>query len=127
MYISKIEIRNYRIFKNDKAYEIKDINIPDMTNDGSGITVIAGENGCGKTTILDAIASSMLEYKADSFDIKDINDIKNKTEINVYADKPFKVLGTFPNTEYEFKGISFMGGIRGRGSKSYLQSMVVYD
>ena len=26
MYISKIEIRNYRIFKNDKAYEIKDIN-----------------------------------------------------------------------------------------------------
>lgn len=44
MYISKIEIRNYRIFKNDKAYEIKDINIPDMTNDGSGITVIAGEN-----------------------------------------------------------------------------------
>lgn len=127
MYISKIEIRNYRIFKNDKAYEIKDINIPDMTNDGSGITVIAGENGCGKTTILDAIASSMLEYKADSFDIKDINDIKNKTEINVYADKPFKVLGTFPNTKYEFKGISFMGGIRGRGSKSYLQSMVVYD
>lgn len=98
-----------------------------MTNDGSGITFIAGENGCGKTIILDAIASSMLEYKADSFDIKDINDIKNKTEINVYADKPFKVLGTFPNTEYEFKGISFMGGIRGRGSKSYLQSMVVYD
>lgn len=96
-----------------------------MINNGSGITVLAGENGCVKTTILDAIASSMLEYKADSFDIKDINDIKNKTEINVYADKPFKVLGTFPNTEHEFKGISFMGGIR--GSKSYLHSMVVYD
>ena len=43
-----------------------------MKNNGSRITVIAGENGCGKTKILDAIASSMLEYKAYLFDIKDM-------------------------------------------------------
>ena len=61
-----------------------------MKNNGSGITVIAGENGCGKTTILDAIASSMLEYKADLFDIKDMNNINEKTEIKVYSDKTFK-------------------------------------
>lgn len=127
MYISKVSIKNYRIFKNDKEYEINDINIPNLINNGSGITVVAGENGCGKTTILDAIASSILEYKADLFDIKDINNINEKTEIKVYADIPFKVLGTFPNTEYEFNGISFIGGIRGRGNKSFLQSMVVHD
>ncbi len=127
MYISKVIIKNYRIFGSDKEYEMNSINIPDMQNNGSGITVIAGENGNGKTTILDAIASSMLEYKADLFDIKDINNIKEKTEIKVYADKPFKVSGTFPNTEYDFNGISFIGGIRGKGNKSYLQSMVVHD
>ncbi len=127
MYISKVLLKNYRIFKSDKEYKIDDINIPNMKNNGSGITVIAGENGCGKTTILDAIASSMLEYKADLFDIKDMNNINENTEIKVYADKPFKVAGTFPNTEYEFKGISFIGGIRGKGNKSYLQSMVVHD
>ena len=127
MYISKVSIKNYRIFKNDKEYEINDINIPNLINNGSGITVVAGENGCGKTTILDAIASSILEYKADLFDIKDINNINEKTEIKVYADILFKVLGTFPNTEYEFNGISFIGGIRGRGNKSFLQSMVVHD
>ena len=65
MYISKVSIKNYRIFKNDKEYEINDINIPNLINNGSGITVVAVENGCGKTTILDAIASSILEYKAD--------------------------------------------------------------
>ena len=127
MYISKVLLKNYRIFKSDKEYKIDDINVPNMKNNGSGITVIAGENGCGKTTILDAIASSMLEYKADLFDIKDMNNINEKTEIKVYSDKTFKVSGTFPNTEYEFNGISFIGGIRGRGNKSYLQSMVVHD
>ena len=65
-------IINYRIFKSDRKYEISSINIPNMKNNGSRITVIAGENGCGKTKILDAIASSMLEYKADLFDIKDM-------------------------------------------------------
>ena len=44
-----------------------------MKDNGSEITVVAGENGFGKTTILDAIASLMLEYKADLFDIKDMN------------------------------------------------------
>jgi len=127
MYISKVLLKNYRIFKSDKEYKIDDINVPNMKNNGSGITVIAGENGCGKTTILDAIASSMLEYKADLFDIKDMNNINEKTEIKVYSDKTFKVSGTFPNTEYEFNGISFIGGIRGRENKSYLQSMVVHD
>lgn len=127
MYISRVLIKNYRIFKSDKEYELNDINLPDMTNDGTGITIIAGENGCGKTTILDAIASTMLEYKADLFDINDINKLDEKTEIKVYADKPFKVSGTFPNTEYEFNGISFIGGIRGRSNKSFLQSMVVHD
>ena len=65
-------IINYRIFKSDRKYEISSINVPNMKNNGSRITVIAGENGWGKTKILDAIASSMLEYKAYLFDIKDM-------------------------------------------------------
>ena len=36
---------------------------------GTGLTIIVGENGCGKTTILDSIAISMLDYRAESFNI----------------------------------------------------------
>ena len=43
MYISKVLLKNYRIFKSDKEYKIDDINVPNMKNNGSGITVIAGE------------------------------------------------------------------------------------
>ncbi|MBQ9266966.1 MAG: AAA family ATPase [Clostridia bacterium] len=127
MYISKVTIKNYRIFKSDKEYEINDFNVPDGQNNGKGITIIAGENGSGKTTILDAISSAMIEYKADSYNAKDINNLNEKTEIKVFSDVPFKVQGTFPNTEYEFKGISFIGGVRGRGNRSFLQSMSVHD
>jgi DNA repair exonuclease SbcCD ATPase subunit len=62
MFIKKIEIKNFRIFSNNKSFEIDNINAPNGVR-GSGLTVFVGENGCGKTTILDAIALPILEYK----------------------------------------------------------------
>jgi DNA repair exonuclease SbcCD ATPase subunit len=55
MFIKKIEIKNFRIFPSDKNFEIDNIKIPNG-NLGSGLTVLVGENGCGKTTILEALA-----------------------------------------------------------------------
>lgn len=55
MFISKLSIKNFRLFDDTKEHEIKDFNIPNGKDDGSGLTVFVGENGCGKTTILDAI------------------------------------------------------------------------
>ena len=86
MFIKKIEIKNFRIFSNNKSFEIDNINVPDGVR-GSGLTVFVGENGCGKTTILDAIALPILEYKADSFSIKDLNDVQEKSEVKNFLKK----------------------------------------
>ena len=127
MFISKLSIKNYRLFSGDKDYLIDKFNIPDGTTEGSGLTVFVGENGCGKTTILDAISSAMLEYKAETFSIADMENPKQKTEIKVYSNNEFKVAGTFPNNDFDSTGFCFTAGLRNRGSKSYLLTPVVYD
>jgi len=101
--------------------------VPDNTNDGSGLTIFVGENGCGKTTILDAIVSSILEYKADTFDISDMNNPNCLTEIFVFSDKPFQVKGTYPNTDFNSLGFYFKANQRSKGSKSYLSTLIVSD
>ncbi len=63
MLISKITIKNFRLFSPDNDFVIEDINTPDGTNNGSGLNVFVGENGSGKTAILDALALPILEYK----------------------------------------------------------------
>lgn len=64
MFILNLEIKNYRLFKTDDNFKIDNFNIPNNEKEGSGLTILVGENGCGKTTILDAISSTMLDYKA---------------------------------------------------------------
>lgn len=84
MFISKLSIKNFRLFDDTKEHEIKDFNIPNGKDDGSGLTVFVGENGCGKTTILDAISSAILEYKADSFNISDMSNPNTNTDIKIF-------------------------------------------
>ena len=127
MFISKLLIKNFRLFDDTKEHEIKDFNIPDGKNDGSGLTVFVGENGCGKTTILDAISSTILEYKADSFNLSDMSNPNTNTEIRIFSDKDFNVQGTFPNTNFLAKGFIFTGKTRNKGSNSYLVTSVVCD
>ena len=79
MFLNKLEIENYKLL--DQKFIIDKFNIPDNINVGSGLTLIVGENGCGKTTILDAIALSMLDYKGESFNISDFNDLNNQLNI----------------------------------------------
>lgn len=127
MFISKLSIKNFRLFDDTKEHEIKDFNIPNGKDDGSGLTVFVGENGCGKTTILDAISSAILEYKADSFNISDMSNPNTNTEIKIFSDKDFNVQGTFPNTNFLAKGFIFTGKTRNKGSNSYLVTSVVCD
>ena len=74
MFISQIAIRNYRLFTPDRLFTIDNFNVPNGTEEGSGLNVFVGENGCGKTSLLEALALPMLEYKADSFSVDDMND-----------------------------------------------------
>jgi len=127
MKIKKIEIHNFRLFDSD-GIQIDNINIPNENDEGSGLTVFIGENGCGKTTILDAIALPLLSYKAESFSIRDFNKPEEKSLINLYTDTNFTFKSTMPNsTQYYGKGFLFDAGIRARSNKTYLSSIVVQD
>jgi len=128
MFIKKITIQNFRLFKNETAFEIDNLNVPDDT-EGSGLTLFVGENGCGKTSLLDALSLTLLSYKADGFSLADFHDPNEKTHIQVFSEKDFDFKGTMPNqkTAYKGKGFVFEAGIRARENKSYLSSIVVND
>ena len=127
MFIKKLQIKNFRLFPSDKFIDIDNISVPNAKDDGSGLTIVVGENGCGKSTILDSFALPYVSYKADSFSVDDVNNLKQKVEINIYLDENFTFKGTIPKTEYKGKGFSFIGGIRSKSSNSYLSSIIVTD
>lgn len=127
MLISKITIKNFRLFSPDKDFVIENINTPDEINNGSGLNVFVGENGSGKTAILDALALPILEYKTENFSIDNFNDLDKKVEINIYSKDEFSVDGTMPNGSFKAKGFSFEAGVRTRETKAYLSSIVVND
>ncbi|MBU4339271.1 ATP-binding protein [Patescibacteria group bacterium] len=126
MFIKKITIENFRLFKSEETFEIDNLNIPD-NNNGSGLNLFVGENGCGKTSLLEAFALPLLSYKADGFSLSDFFDPREKTNIQIFSKQDFDFDGTMPNAKYKGKGFSFEAGIRVRDNKSYLSSIVVSD
>lgn len=127
MFIKDIKIKNFRIFPEGEFFEVNDINIPNEVDEGSGLTVFVGENGCGKTTLLEALALPLLSYKADSVDLDDFSNPRDKIEIEVLSEVDYSFSGTMPNSTYKGKGFSFEAGIRSRDTKAYLSSVVVSD
>lgn len=127
MFIKSIQIKNYKLFSPNEYFEINDLNIPDGVNNGSGLTIFVGENGCGKSTLLDAFAMPYVSYKTDSFSISDINNPNEKVEINIFTNQVYDYKGTMPNSNLKGKGFAFKGGIRSRGNKEFLSSIVVTD
>ncbi|MFH1745157.1 MAG: AAA family ATPase [bacterium] len=126
MFIKKITIKNFRLFPSEKDFEIDNLNIPD-NNEGSGLNLFVGENGCGKTSLLEAFALPLLPYKANGFSLSDFFDPNEKTNIQIFSRQDFDFDGTMPNAKYKGKGFSFEAGIRARDNKSYLSSIVVSD
>lgn len=125
LFLKKLVVENYKLF--DKEFIIDDFNVPDGYNKGSGLNLIVGENGCGKTTILDSIAISLLEYKGESFNIYDFNDLNKPVNIHFYSNNEFKVKGTMPNSDFIAIGFNFTAKLRSKSQKSYLVSPFVYD
>jgi predicted ATP-dependent endonuclease of OLD family len=127
MFIKEIKIQNFRLFDADTKFTINDINIPNGNDRGSGLTVFVGENACGKTSLLDAMSLPLLSFKADSFSIYDFNDPNKKSFIELLAEKEFEVAGAMPKGSFKSKGFEFEAGLRSRGNKAYLSSIVVSD
>lgn len=127
MFIKKVVIQNFRLFTETEQFVVDEINIPDSSNEGSGLTVFVGENGCGKTALLDAITLPLLAFKAENFSLQDFNDPNNKASVEIFADENFEVAGTMPKSSFQAKGFSFEAGVRSRGNRTYLSSIVVSD
>jgi len=77
--------------------------------------------------LLEAMALPLLSYKADNFSINDFNDPNQKTSIKIFAENDFTVDGTMPKGAFQAKGFLFEAGVRARGNKAYLSSIVVSD
>ena len=127
MYISKIKIKNYRLFDKSKFFIIDNISTPDGENKGSRLNVFVGENASGKTSLLEALTLPMLEYKSDSFSIDDMNDPNEKIKIQIFSTKEFDVDLTMPRGSFKANGFEFVAGKRARESRNYLSSAVVTD
>lgn len=127
MFIKKITIQNFRLFGSEEVFEIDNLNIPDNNTEGSGLSLFVGENGCGKTSLLEALALPLLSYKAEGFSLGDFFDPNQKTNIQIFTEENFEFSGTMPKVKYKGKGFAFEAGLRSREVKSYLSSIVVND
>lgn len=123
MFIREIEIKNYRALK---QFNLSDIAVPDKENAGSGLNVILGENGCGKTSILDAIALGLNSYKIDGFSIHDLPETNAKVDIALKAESPFKVKKLFSG-DFQANGMRFNGYIRTRAGGSLDRTIVTQN
>ncbi|QQR61050.1 AAA family ATPase [Candidatus Uhrbacteria bacterium] len=126
MFIKTVKIKNFRLFSAQTDFQIE-LNAPDGQNDGSGLTVFVGENGCGKSALLEAIALPIVSYKADSFDVQDFNDPTKEAEIKLLSREQFSVTGTMPKGEFNANGFLFKANVRSKATKAYLSSIVVSD
>ncbi|MGL6021543.1 MAG: AAA family ATPase [Chitinophagaceae bacterium] len=123
MFIKEISIQNYRIFDNE--FKV-DFNIPDNSNEGSGLTILCGENGLGKSTILDAIGLALQEYRGDTFTIDDMPVIGRDTEIVVITNCDFEVKSVLPKGKFKTNGFKFIGRDRRRNTSEIYGSLVTH-
>lgn len=118
IFIKKLIIKNYKCFED----EIIELNVPDG-NPGSGLNILIGENGNGKTTILESLNyltqdkfSSQNRLKINDFydDVQEIR-ITGETEI-------FNCKMPYPGNYFESKGFEFIAKNRGQKSPGRLLS-----
>jgi predicted ATP-dependent endonuclease of OLD family len=127
MFIKEVQVSNFRLFPPTGAAFAVELRVPDGQNEGSGLTAFVGENGCGKTTLLDAVALPILSFKAEAFALEDFNDPASGVEVRVLSHANFTVDGTMPRSNFQAQGFLFKANVRSRASKAYLSSIIVSD
>lgn len=122
MFVKSIDITNYKLFKDTFSV---DFNIPDGVKEGSGLTILCGENGNGKSSILESIALGFQDYRSENFSIEHINDLTKKVIIDIHSSTPFKVKSFLPKKTFNSIGFSFIANKRQRSSGNLYGSLVV--
>lgn len=127
MFIKEVQIKNFRLFPAAEPAFTVGLNVPDAQGEGSGLTAFVGENGCGKTALLEAIALPLVSFKAEGFALGDFNDPADDVSIAILSDGPFTFDGTMPNAKFQAQGFLFKANVRSRANKAFLSSIVVSD
>lgn len=126
MFIGQAKIQNYKAFKNSFELTSTHLGIPDGVNSGSGLTIIVGENGTGKTSILEALALPLLSYRAEQITLGDFSDIQQNIEVELTSHEPFKVKKTIRG-DFDATGLRFTGKLRAQNSNRYMVGTAVTD
>ena len=121
IFIKQLMIENYKCFDNENI----SFQVPDGKTEGSGLNVLIGENGNGKTTILEAINYLTLNsFSAENkLSINDFYDYQK--EIVIQGDtNNFQCKMSLPynGCSYECKGLAFKAKARDRKSPGKLLS-----
>lgn len=117
MYFTQIEIKNYRCFEK-RAISFA---TPDSQNIGSGLNIFIGENGLGKTTVLESIGlltQSRLKTKG-TIKITDFLDISKPLHINGRT-KPFELDSVYGKTPIQCAGLSFEANARKKDAQGLI-------
>ena len=113
MYLSELRIKGYKIFQSDFKINLNE-----------GLTVLIGENGCGKTAIIDSIRLLLHE---DEFGRLGINDSHFHRPLNEKASaESIEVSCTFSNLQ-EKQQVAFLPWLdASQNSKAYLNKKIEY-
>lgn len=121
LHIRSAVIENYKCFVK-QAFQFS---VPDGVNGGSGLNVLIGENGNGKTTLLEAIHyANQSAYSVESrLQIQDFHDHAKPIQIALRTNE-FRCKLDFPqqNSYFECDGIDFQAKSRDRKSAGKLLS-----
>lgn len=126
MFIKSVELKNFRLFGESIVLNHHNIAVPDGENKGSGLTVLVGENGVGKSTIIDAISLPLISYKSDNLQLNDFTDLKQSVEIEIEANSDFAVKKSIGG-EFQAKGFKFLAKVRTQNSNRYTVGTIVSD
>ncbi len=128
MFIKTASIKNYRLFREEFRLTEGTLNIPDGSTEGSGLTILVGENSTGKSSILEALSIPLLSYKADQLTLLDLYDINEKSEIKITSANEFAVKTSTPRAStFQSTGFYFKASIRQQNQTRYLSSTIVHD
>ena len=111
IFLKKLELENFKCFKNQTI----DFNIPDGNTEGSGLNILIGENGNGKTTILEAINYlTQSTYSSENkLKINDYNDYNEEIVIKGWTSEfKCKLSKPYKDKYFESEGIQFQAKSR---------------
>lgn len=119
MFIKQVSIENYKCLSNESG--AIDLGVPDGKNPGSGLTILVGENGTGKTSVLEAIHFLMESpYNTQNrINIRDFCDPSQKIKITASMSNQFKykMPENYRGQFFYASGVQFEAKVRDLKSK----------